>query len=106
MEALSICSERHLVADSLHERAVELVFCTMQHDAQILSRDAEFTADLVTIALVEKNSFQERTIARRHVQQDLAHFLRELLRCRCIKSASSFSSGLGCSFLVQRFATA
>ncbi len=57
---------------------LEMLFGAKEQDAQVVGVDTKFTANFVTVALIEKDGLQESAIAGGHIGENFADFVLQL----------------------------
>ena len=78
----------------LHVLDLEFLLGAMEKHPQILPIDAELTADLVTIFLIEKDCFQNGAVSFRKAQENRANFFLDLPRGNDVEDVSTHCSRL------------
>src|SRR5579872_3150283 len=98
---LAICAKRCRIPDALYVFNLELLLRPVEQNPQVLPLDAELAAHLVAVALFQKHSLEQRTVARSQLQQNLAYLLPNLLRCRHVEGIRALGGRLGLAFFIQ-----
>jgi len=80
----------------------KILFGAVQQDPEIFAIDAEFPANLVPIAFVEKDSFQEGSVPRGHTEQDLLDLDADLPRNCNGMGVGCGGCGLDCTLIIER----
>jgi len=101
-----IGTEGHPIAHVLHVLDLEFLFGAMEQDPQILPVDAELPADLVSIAFIEKNCFQQGAVSFRKAQENRANFFLDLPGRNDVDDVRTRRSGLWRAFFIERLASA
>jgi hypothetical protein len=74
----------------------------VQQDPEIFAVYAKFPANLVAVAFIEKNSFQEGSVSHGHTEQDLLDLYADLPRnCNGMRVGCG-GCGLDCTLVIER----
>jgi len=101
-----IGAEGHAVAHVLRILNLKFLLGAMEQDSQILPVDAELPADLISIAFIEENCFQQGAVSFRKAKENGANFFLELPGENDVDDVSTRCSGLRRACFIERLAAA